>query len=260
MVEGFEVDVADEDAGWGAFELDTDLAGEIVGGVGIVVDEDGHEVAVDEVEEDAAAGDDFVLVPVVGADVAAEGFAVFEGADEGGWVVRAGLDDLASPGDDAEGGIFGVELAGVGLVGGVDGEPEVGLRAGHEPVEVAGGFEGAKGLGPGEAGLAAVLDAAAAADLALDFELEIEVVYGEVFAPEVGVGDGVVLGGFADDGAVGDVPEAGVAFPGGEGCAVEERGEAAVVGEVFGGGLVEGAGARSLSGEGGGGEEEECEG
>ena len=103
----------------------------VVGGVGVVVDVDGHELAVDDVDEGAASRDDVVLVPVIDFDVATEGGSVADVAYKG----RA-LDDLPSPGEDSERCVFGVELAGVDEGSGVDWKPEVGLGAGHHPVEI----------------------------------------------------------------------------------------------------------------------------
>jgi hypothetical protein len=96
-----------------------------------------------------------------------------------------------------------------------------------------------EGANPGGAGLAAVLNAAAAANFALDFQAEIEVLDDKALAPDVGVEDGLFLCGFADDCAVGDAPDGGVAFPVGEGLAVKDLLEAGVVVEVERGWLVE---------------------
>jgi len=45
-------------------------------------------------------------------------------------------------------------------------------------------YAGVKRLGPGQSGLAAVLDATAARDLALDLKLEVEILRHQILAPE----------------------------------------------------------------------------
>ena len=121
------------------------------------------------------------------------------------------LDHLAAPGQDAERRVFGIELAGVDEAARVDGEPVVGLRAGHHPVEVE-GLAGA-GPAPGDAGLAAILDAAAASVFYFDFEFEIEILGDEAVIGDIAVAGGFFLGRFADDGSVFDTPDFGVADP-----------------------------------------------
>src|ERR1035437_2638271 len=68
-VEFLDPDIAYGDFGWSAFEFDSDLAGEVVGGGRIVVDQTRHKLAVKNMEKGAATGDDLVLVPVIDFDV-----------------------------------------------------------------------------------------------------------------------------------------------------------------------------------------------
>ena len=182
----------------------------------------------------SAAGDDLVLVPVVDLDVAAKGAAIADGADEPRTGARGGVHHFAAPGNDPEGRVLGIELAGVGGVQGIDREPEIRLRPGHHPIEIA-LFAGVKRLGPGQSGLAAVLDATAARDLALDLKLEVEILRHQILAPDIRVVDNIVFAGFADNGAVFDAPECGIALPIGKALAVEDLGKAGVVIEIHGG-------------------------
>ena len=80
------------------------------------VDEDGHDVSVDDVGEHVAIGDDLELVPLAGFD---EGFHLVGGSEQGQqcWLlVGLGGYDLAAPGDDATVTVLLVELAGVAIV------------------------------------------------------------------------------------------------------------------------------------------------
>src|ERR1700675_3890193 len=63
-------------------ELDAEQAGLVVGRLGVVVDQHGHQLAVQDVDAGAAPGDDSELVPVVHFDQAAEGLAVADGAQK----------------------------------------------------------------------------------------------------------------------------------------------------------------------------------
>ncbi len=78
--EWFEKDAAVFDLhGRADVDLDADEAFELAVG-GVVVDDLGHDVAVEDVDEDVAADDEVVLVPVVGVD---EGFEFVGGAEVG---------------------------------------------------------------------------------------------------------------------------------------------------------------------------------
>ncbi len=201
-------------------------------------------------EEGSAAGDDGVLVPVVLFDEFAEGGAVGDVSHEAAWSHAEAFDDLAAEGHDAHGGVFGIELAGV-FGGGVAAGPEVRLRAGHHPVEVygpdTGDDVGGNGGEPGDAGLGAVLDAAAAGAFDFDFTFESEVFGGDVAVGDVGVTAGILRGGFADDDAIFNAPEFGIAVPAFEGLAVEEGDVAGVIVEVEGLGFAEAAGGEDTA-------------
>ena len=119
----------------------------------------------------------------------------------------------------------------------VDRKPEIGLRAGHHPVQIA-LLSRMQRLGPGQAGLAAVLDAAASGNLALDFQLQVEVLRDQVLAPDIRVVNDIVFAGFANDCAVLNAPNRGVALPVREALAIEDLGKARVVAEVHRGRLM----------------------
>src|SRR6185437_8069289 len=248
-------DVADGDLRGCSLEFNADESGDVVGAFEVVVDEDRHELAVDDVHHHRTAGDDLVLIPSIDVDVAAECLPRRDGADEcvvGGVAgLRAGgLGDLAAPGEDAERGVLGVELAAVLLVLRVYGEPEVGLWAGHQPGRFGKFLTGTRAwldVNPGLPYSPAVLDAGASTELDLDLELQVEVMCFRVFVirpgavvADVGVGRadcGRV--GLADDGPVFDTPDGRVAIPSGESLAIEDLFEAGVVVEVEGVGLME---------------------
>src|SRR6185369_3471108 len=63
-VELLHPDIADKDLG-GSFDFDPEEAGLIIRGLGIVIDEDRHELAVENMHAGAASGDDRIFVPVV---------------------------------------------------------------------------------------------------------------------------------------------------------------------------------------------------
>jgi hypothetical protein len=120
----------------------------------------------------------------------------------------------------------------------IDGVPEVGLRAGHHPIEIERLSARARRLVPGQTGLAAILNAAAAGDLTLDLELEVEVFGFQITAPDIGVGNKVVLVGFTNDGAILHTPDGGISLPVGETLAIEYLRETRVVVEVQRGRLM----------------------
>ncbi len=93
----------------------------------VVVDDLGHDVSVEYVDEQVAANDEVVLVTVVGAN---EGFEVVGGAEVGDDGGPGGVDagDLTAQGEEGAATFF-VVLAGV-FVGTVD----VGLVAAEEPL------------------------------------------------------------------------------------------------------------------------------
>src|SRR6185437_13767361 len=248
-------DVTNRDLCRCSFELDADESGDVVGALEVVIDEDRHQLAVDDVHHHRAPGDDLVLVPAVDVDVTAERLPRCDGADErvvGGVAgLRAGgLGDFAAPGENAKRGVFGVELAAVLLGLWAYREPEVSLRSGHQPGRFGKFLTGTRvwlDVNPGLPYSAAVLDAGASTELDLDLELQVEVMCFRVFVirpgavvADVGVGRadcGRV--GLADDGPVFDTPDGRVAIPSGESLAIEDLFEAGVVVEVEGVGLME---------------------
>jgi len=237
LIQFFHPDVADENFRDG-FDLDAEVAGLVVGGIRVVVDIHGHELAVDDVHADGAAGDDGVLVPIVCLHEFAEIGAVTDVAHQAFFRRAKIFHDLPAPGDDAHGRVFGIELAGVNAA-----RPEIRLRAGHHPIEIhradVGGDGGADGSEPGDAGEAAILKTAAAAADDFDFEFQREIPGLHVAIGDVGIAAGILAGGFADDGAVFHAPEFRIAVPALEAHAVEERLIAVVVVEIERGGLGE---------------------
>jgi hypothetical protein len=87
--------------------------------------------------------------------------------------------------------------------------------------------------------LAAVLDAASAAILDFDLELYVEIFALVATVCDVAVADRLLLCGFADDGAVLDTPNGGIAIPILEGGSVEDLNVAGMVVEVDRVGLAE---------------------
>jgi hypothetical protein len=144
-------------------DLDADEAFEFVVGR-VLVDDLGHDVAVEDVDEQVAANDELVLVPVVRVD---EGFEVVWGAevgDDGGSFAGGDVSDLTAQGEDGAAALL-VVLTGV-FAGAVD----IGLVAAEEP------------LGAGDLD-AAVVDAGVAVIGDAEFGLELEV-YGRAAAPD----------------------------------------------------------------------------
>src|SRR6185312_5905208 len=224
------VDLAQPDVSDGylrrrSFELDTDETGDVVGALEVVVDEDGHQLAIDNVHHHRPARDDLVLIPAVDVDVAAECLTWRNVGNERviGRVARlraGGLGDLTTPGEDAESSVFAIELAAVLVMLGIDREPEVGLRSRHQPCRF-GQLLPRTCANPRLPDGPAILDAGAAAELDLDLQLEVEVVRlgfvviraGTVIA-DVGVRrpDGRRIG-LTADGTILDAPDRGVAVP-----------------------------------------------
>ena len=110
-VQFLDPDIPDRDFGGSAFELDADLAGLVVGGGRIVVDQDRHQLAVEDMDHGAAARDDLVLVPIVDLHVTAERAAIADRADELWAGASRGVHHLAAPCHDAKRRVLGVELA-----------------------------------------------------------------------------------------------------------------------------------------------------
>src|SRR5580698_708910 len=96
---------------------------------------------------------------------------------------------------------------------------------------------------PGDAGVAAVLNAGAAAVDYLDLKLEVEVFSFESVEGDVAVADRFFFGGFADDGSVFYAPHRGVADPVFETYAGEDLLIAVVILPVDWVGLVKAAAA-----------------
>src|SRR6185312_8461609 len=206
-------------------------AGLVVGGIRVVVDVDGHELAIDDVHANGAAGDDGVLIPLVRLHEIAERRAIADDAHEAFFRRAKIFHDLPTPGDDAHGRVLGIKLAGVNAA-----RPEIRLRAGHHPVEIhradVGGDDAADGREPRDAGEAAILKAAAAVAEDFDFKFQREIVRLHLAVSDVGIAAGIFAGGFADDGAVFHAPEFRVAVPALETHAVEKRLVAIVVVEI----------------------------
>ena len=210
--EGFEADVFDMDGvGVAAMELDGEEAFE--GSAFFVeVGEFGGDLAVDFVGEVIAFGDDGVFLPLGDVDfdrgVLGNEPALGFGVEDEGLTVES--EDAAA--------FFLVGHAGV-LDGGVD----VALVAG----------DGVRADLGEKAG--AVLDAGVVVAGDADGGAEFEVFDGAGAPDEEGVvRHGVGCGIVAGDGAVGDGPEFGVAFPAGEVFAVEEGFKAVLGGEGSG--------------------------
>src|SRR5208283_336864 len=73
----------------------------------------------------------------------------------------------------------------------------------------------------------------------LDLQLEVEVFGFEIAPPDIGIGHHIVLGGFANDGAILHTPYRGISLPVGKALAIEYLDETGVIVEVHGGGLME---------------------
>jgi hypothetical protein len=183
-------------------DLDADEALELAVW-GVVVDDLGHDVAVEDVDQQVAADDEVVPVPVVGMDEGLEVVRGAEGGDDGRAFAGGNVGDLAAHGKEGAAALL-VVLAGV-LVGTVD----VGLVAAEEP------------FGSGNLD-AAVVDAGVAlvGDAEVDLEFE---VFGRAAAPdeEAVLLEEIVRGDFADEDFVFDAPVLGVTIPVFEG-AVED--------------------------------------
>src|SRR5260370_20192909 len=96
-------DVAHRNLG-GRLDLYAEQAGLIVRRSRVVVDHHRHQLAVQNVDAGAAAGDDRVLVPVVHLDDLAEDLAVADIAHEPLSAVAGALNHLPAPSEDAHGG------------------------------------------------------------------------------------------------------------------------------------------------------------
>ena len=211
--------------------LNSKIAGLIVGGIRIVIDIDGHKLAVHDVHASAAAGDDRVLIPLVGLHEAAEFFAIADSAQESLFLSAETFHDLPAPRDDAHRRVLGIKLAGVNLA-----RPEVRLRTSHHPIEIhradVGGHDGADRREPRNARLAAILKASAAVAEDFNFEFEREILRFHVAINDVGIAARILLRGLADDGAVFHAPEFRIAVPALQAHAIEEGLVASVIVEI----------------------------
>src|SRR5471030_34588 len=208
----FDANVArfDFHGGRGAVQLDADEALHLAAGL-IVVDELAHHMAIDQLDQDIAAGDDVGVVPIIGLDETLQFGAVPDRPHVGRLLAAAGVIELAAKGKETPGPLL-IDLAGISL-------PcvDIELVALHDPPGDVGKFH------------AAVLDTAVsgvrAGHSVLHLELEIG---GLAIAPDA---ENVLLGlmdsrGFARDYAVFDAPEIRVAVPPLEALAIEDRPEA----------------------------------
>src|SRR5438093_8414920 len=212
----------------------------------VVVEHHRHQLAVHNVEERVAACDDGVLVPVVHADEGTERVAIANRAHQFLAPGAEAFHDLTAPRKDPHGRVLGIELTRVHPA-----RPEVGLRAGHHPVEIhrpdVGDDVRRDVREPGQSRLASVLNAAPAIALDLDLELQREVFRLEAAIHDVAVAARVCRCRFADDGTVLDAPEFRIAVPALEADAVEQRNVAFMIVEVHGSRLRETAPAAGLS-------------
>src|SRR5262249_16349376 len=154
------------------------------------------------------------------------------------------VNDLAAPGDDPEGRIFRVKLARIGKRVGVYRIPEIGLGAGHHPVEIDGRITRTRAP-PGQTRLAPILDSAAAPLFHFHFQLQIEILRGCSVIRDVAVAGGLFPSGLADNGAVFDAPNRGIPNPVLESLAIENGNKTGVVVESDRVGFTETRAARA---------------
>src|ERR1039457_5591521 len=183
-------------------KLDADEAGGVAPG-GIVVDQHAGDTAVEQLDDGVAAGDEVKIVPILALDQLLQLLAIAHRADERGFFALADIGELAAHGEKPAPALF-VDLAGVLLLA-----IHVGLVALHGELDI-GEFD------------AANLDAAIEAG-EFELELQFEIRRTAAAPDEEGVLDGLpVGGGLSDDGAVFHAPEMRIAFPAGEGFAVDD--------------------------------------
>src|SRR5579871_51193 len=95
----------------------------------IIIDQDGHDVAVDDVSHGISARDEVQLIPIVDVNVPGERLAIAERGQQAGAFALFGMDHLAAPRDDPTPSGLLIELAGVAIAA-----VEVELRAQHVPL------------------------------------------------------------------------------------------------------------------------------
>src|ERR1019366_1394985 len=170
---------------------------------GIVVDQHAGDTAVEQLDDGVAAGDEVEVIPVLAFDQILQLRAIADGADDCGFLALADIAELAAHGEKAAPALF-VDLAGVLLLA-----IHVGLVALHGEFDI-GEFDAAK------------LDAAVEAG-EFELELQFEIRRTAAAPDEEGILDGLPVGGrLPADGAVFHAPEMRIAFPAGEGFAVED--------------------------------------
>src|SRR5579862_911096 len=158
LVERSEPDIAHGDLAWLTFDFKADETGLVIDGVHVVVNEDGHQLAVHDMHHDSAARDDLVFIPFVNLYIAAKGVLVADRGDKTIGLVGERLCHLAAISKNALHGVLGVPLAGVGCSLRADREPEVGLRARHHKLQVVRWQSGGLRPCPRYTGDAAVLN------------------------------------------------------------------------------------------------------
>src|SRR5579862_8020469 len=120
---------------------------------------------IQDVNADTVPGNDLVLVPVIDLDVAAERIAIAKCPNESWLLSGAHVDSLATPRQDTQRSVLRVKLPRVGCTLRIDRKPDIGLRSGHHPVQIARLFTGMQWPEPGKPRLTTVLNTAAAATL-----------------------------------------------------------------------------------------------
>src|SRR5262245_11219625 len=183
--------------------------------LGVVVDDDARDRAVEDLHDRVAAGDDVDLVPVVDLDQRLELVgALLQVADDDRLAALGYVDRLAAHGEETAAALL------INLTSPLVGEVDVGLIALHHPLA---------DLGPGRQLNAAQLDAAVGGvHPELDFQLEILRLAAAPDDERVLL-DRIGGGALTDDGAVLGLPERRIAVPVLERRAVENRGEAGVI-------------------------------
>src|SRR5260370_23803893 len=222
---------------------------------GIGIDEDGHDVSVDDVDECVAVGDDLILVPLAGLDEGLEVVGASQRRQEAMRLPCFGFYHLAAPCADSARCFLLIELAGVGVV-----VVEVGLIALDVPLGVLlrerfsllysllllvghlGEALGRDDARPGRNIEAAILDAAVGSG-ALQLHLDLELEVGRLTAApdDVSRSGRMLRRGDADDAAIFNVPYVRRSIPSVEGLAIEDLRPAIVIVEVDGIRVREGA-------------------
>src|SRR5882724_3158468 len=194
------------------FDLNSKKTRLVIRGRRVIVDQDGHDLPIDDVDTRAAPGDHRVIIPVVSAHEFPECRAIADISHQAFRFDPVAFDDLPAPRDDAHRRVLRIKLAGINLA-----RPEVGLRAGEHPRQVDGAILGRdfrpnRGE-PWNPRFTAILKARSSSALDLDLKLQGEVFGFKISIHQITVPTRILLRGFAYDTFVLDAPKLQTAVP-----------------------------------------------